>query len=117
MLAVEAAAVLVAAALVEVLLVEVAPFQEGVVSMDLDSLAVLEVVLRLVGLVWVALRVVLQVVLREVPVWVVICHQDHQDHWGHQKEVDDGFPCCHLILPRSLGNLAVCRSILDRLLS
>ena len=90
-------------ALVEVLLVEVAPFWEGVVSMDLDSLAVLEVVLRLVGLVRVALRVV----LREVPVRVVVCHQDRRDHWGHQKEVDDGFPCCHLILPRSLGNLAV----------
>ena len=50
MLAVEAAAALVVAALVEVLLVEVAPFWEGVVSMDLDSLVVLEVVLHLVVL-------------------------------------------------------------------
>ena len=104
---------LAVAALVEVLLVEVAPFQEGMVSMDLDSLAVLEVVLRLVGLI----RVALWVVLWEVPVWVVVRHQDHQDHWGHQKEVNDGFPCCHLILPQSLGNLAVRQSILDHLLS
>ena len=88
---------LVAAAPVEVLLVEVALFWEGMVSMDLDSLVVHEVVLCLVGPVWVVLWV--------VPVWVVVHHQNRQDCWGHQKEVNDGYLYCHLILLLSLGIL------------
>ena len=84
---------LAAAVLVEALPGEVALLQEGVVSMDLDSLVVLEVVLRLVGPVRVVLQVVLQVVLWGA-VRVVIHHWNCQDHWGHQKEVDDGCLYC-----------------------
>ena len=109
----EAVAALVAAVLVEVLLVEVALFREGVVSMDLDSLVVLEVVLCLVGPVQVALWVLLQV----VPVWVVVRHQNCQDRWGHQKEVDDSYLYCRLILVLSLGILVGRRSISVRLSS
>ena len=117
MLAVEAAAALVVAVLVEVLLVEVALLREGVVSMDLDSLVVLEVVLRLVGPVRVALQVVLQVVLWVVPIQVVIHHRNRQDRWDHQKEVDDGCLYCRLILLLSLGILVGHQSILAHLLS
>ena len=108
MLAVEAAVALAAAVLVEVLLVEVALLWEGVVSMDLDSLVVLEVVLRLVG----PVRVALQVVLWVVPVWVVVCHWNHQDRWDHQKEVDDSCLYCRLILLLSHGILVGHQSIL-----
>ena len=100
----EAAAALAAAVLVEALLVEVALLREGVVSIDLDSLVVLEVVLLLVGPVRVALRVVLRVVLRGA-VRVVVRHRNRQDRWGHQKEVDDGYLYCRLILVLSLGIL------------
>ena len=105
MLAVEVVAALVVVVLVEVLLVEVALLWEGMVSMDLDSLVVLEVVLRLVGPVRVALWVVLQVVLQVVPIWVVVCHRNRWDCWDHQKEVDDGCLYCCLILLLSLGIL------------
>ena len=116
MLAVEAVVALAAAVLVEALLVEVALLWEGGVSMDLDSLVVLEVVLLLVGPVWVVLQVVLQVVLRGA-IQVVIHHQNRRDHWGHQKEVNDSYLYCRLILVLSLGILVGRRSILVCLLS
>ena len=112
MLVVEAAAALAAVVLVEALPVEVALLWEGVVSMGLDSLVVLEVVLLLVGPVRVVLRVVLRGAVR-----VVIRHWNRRDRWDHQKEVDDGCLYCRLILVLSLGILVGRRSISVRLSS